>query len=112
MIFQFPLGEKAFKKSASRLLNISFEAYFSERETAATQRKTGVLRKRRWRLNTSPLLAAAVGTEDVSSFGYETFVGQVEGASFTVEAVFVPGASLVIHHIYAFTKTCDQRQEG
>lgn len=70
------------------------------------------MRKRRWRLNASPLLAGAVGTEDVSSFGYETFVGQVEGASFAVEAVFVPGASLVIHHIYALTKTWNQRKEG
>lgn len=70
------------------------------------------MRKHRWPLNTWSLLAGAVGTEDVSSFGYEPFVGQVERASFTVEAVFVPGHALVIHHIYALTETCNQRKEG
>lgn len=67
---------------------------------------------RRWWLKTWPLLAAAVGTEDVSSSADETLVGQVEGAPFAVEAILVPGASLVIHHIYAFTETWKQRKEG
>lgn len=59
----------------------------------------------------SSLLVGAVGTENVSSFGYELFVGQVEGASFAVEAVFMPGSSVVAHHIHAFTKTWSQRKE-
>lgn len=67
---------------------------------------------RRWRLKTWPLLAAAVGTEDVSPSAHEALVGQVEGAPFAVEAVLVPGAPLVVHHIYAFTETCAQRKEG
>lgn len=57
------------------------------------------------------LLVGAVGTEDVSPFGYEPFVGQVERASFAVEAVVMPGSSIVAHHIHAFTKTWSQRKE-
>lgn len=53
------------------------------------------------------LFVAAVSAEDVSSFGYETLVGQTEGAFLTVEAVFVPGAALVVHDVHSFTKTCD-----
>lgn len=74
------------------------------RVAAAAERKTGVLSP--W-----PLLAGAVCAEDVSSFGDEAFAGQVEGASFTVEAVFVPGASLVVHHVHAFTETWNQNQK-
>lgn len=55
----------------------------------------------------SPLLIAAIGAEDVFSLGYETLVGQTEGASLTVEAVFMPGAALIVHHIHPLTKTCD-----
>lgn len=55
----------------------------------------------------SSLFVAAFSAEDVSSFGYETLVGQTEGASLTVEAVFVPGAALIVHHVHSFTKTCD-----
>lgn len=58
------------------------------------------------------LLVGAVGAEDVSPFGHEAFVGQVEGASFAGEAVFVPGASLVVHHVHAFPETWSQRREG
>lgn len=54
----------------------------------------------------------AVGAEDVCPLGHEAFVGQVEGASLAVEAVFVPGASLVVDHVHAFTETCSQRREG
>lgn len=54
----------------------------------------------------------AVGTEDVSPFGDEAFVGQVEGAPFAVEAVFMPGSSFVAHHVHAFTETWSQRKEG
>lgn len=53
------------------------------------------------------LLVAAVGAEDVPPLGYETLVGQTEGASLTVEAVFMPGAALVVHHVHAFTEACD-----
>lgn len=55
----------------------------------------------------SALLVATVGAEDVSPLGDETLVGQTEGASLTVETVFVPGASLVVHHVHPFTETCD-----
>lgn len=68
-----------------------------------------------WRLEEArraALLVGAVGAEEVSPFGHEAFVGQVEGASFAVEAVFVPGASLVVHHVHAFTETWSQRREG
>ena len=51
------------------------------------------------------LLVSTVGAEDVLSLGYETLVGQTEGAFLTVEAVFVPGAALVVNYIHAFTKT-------
>lgn len=53
------------------------------------------------------LLVAAVRAEDVFPLRNETLVGQTEGASLTVEAVFVPGAALIIHHVHSFTKTCD-----
>lgn len=51
------------------------------------------------------LLVSTVGAKDVSSLGYETLVGQTEGAFLTVEAVFVPGAALIVHHVHTFTKT-------
>lgn len=53
------------------------------------------------------LLVGAVGAEDVSPFGDEALVGETEGASFTVEAVFVPDVALVVHHVHAFAKTCN-----
>lgn len=53
------------------------------------------------------LLVATVGAEDVFPIRHETLVGQTEGASLTVEAVFMPGAALVVHHVHSFTKTCD-----
>lgn len=53
------------------------------------------------------LLVGTVGAEDVSSLGYKRLVGQTEGASLAVEAVFVPGAVLVVHNVHSFTKTCD-----
>lgn len=53
------------------------------------------------------LLVATVGAEDVSSLGHELLVGQTQGASLTVEAVLVPGAALVVHHVHSFTETCD-----
>lgn len=57
--------------------------------------------------NSLSLLVSTVGAEDVSPLGYETLVGQTEGAFLTVEAVFVPRAALVVHHVHAFTETCD-----
>lgn len=36
------------------------------------------------------LLVATVGTEDIFAVGYKTLVGQTEGTSLAVEAVFVP----------------------
>lgn len=53
------------------------------------------------------LLVAAVAAQDVSPFGHEALVGQAEGAALAVEAVLVPGASLVAHHGHAFPETCD-----
>ena len=55
------------------------------------------------------LLVAAVSAEDVSFLGHKTLVGQTEGASLTVEAVFVPGAALVVHNVHAFTETWRDR---
>lgn len=51
------------------------------------------------------LLVTTGGAEDVVALGNETLVGQTEGASLTVEAVFVPGAALVVHHVHSFTET-------
>lgn len=53
------------------------------------------------------LLVAAVAAQDVPPLGHEALVGQAEGAPLAVEAVFVPGAALVVHHVDAFTETCD-----
>lgn len=53
------------------------------------------------------LLVAAVTAQDVFAFGHKALVGQAEGASLAVEAVFVPGAALIVHHIHSFTETCD-----
>lgn len=53
------------------------------------------------------LLVATVGAEDVLSFGHKALVGQTEGTSLAVKAVFMPGAALKVHNIYTFTKTCD-----
>lgn len=36
------------------------------------------------------LLVATVGTEDIFAIGYKALVGQTQGASLAVEAVFVP----------------------
>lgn len=58
-------------------------------------------------LFTAALLVATVGAEDVFAVCHESFVGQTEGASFTVKAVFVPRAALKSDDIYAFTKSCD-----
>lgn len=51
------------------------------------------------------LLVAAVGAEDVSAFGYKRLVGQTQGASLAVEAVFMPGAAFVGHDVHTFAKT-------
>lgn len=58
------------------------------------------------------LLVATVGAEDVFAVGHKSFVGQTEGAAFTVEAVLVPGAALERHHVYSFTKACDGVMAG
>lgn len=54
------------------------------------------------------LVVAAGGAEDVFSFGHEAFVGQTEGTFLAVEAIFMPGASLKVHNIHTFTKTCKE----
>lgn len=53
------------------------------------------------------LLVCTVRAEDVFSFGHKTLVGQTEGAFLTVEAVLMPGAALIVHHVHTFTETCD-----
>lgn len=57
------------------------------------------------------LLVVTVRAEDVSSFGHKSFVGQTEGASLAVEAIFVPCAALKVHNIHTFTKTWKKHRE-
>lgn len=49
----------------------------------------------------------AVRAVDVISADDEALVGQREAALLAVEAVFVPGVALVVHHVCAMTKACD-----
>lgn len=51
------------------------------------------------------LLVGTVGAEDVPPFGHEALVGQVEATLLAVEAVLVPGAALVVHHVHTFAET-------
>lgn len=51
------------------------------------------------------LLVGTVGAEDVPPFGHKALVGQVEATLLAVEAVLVPGAALVVHHVHTFAET-------
>lgn len=52
-------------------------------------------------------LLGTVGAVDVISTDDKALVGQREGALLAVEAVLMPGVSLVVHHIGAVAKPCD-----
>lgn len=78
----------------------------AETETLSLKKKEG----RKTKANIQ-LLVATVATEDIFAIGYKTFVGQTEGASLAVEAVFMPWAALVVHNIDTFTETCKRGKD-
>lgn len=52
-------------------------------------------------------LLSTVRAIDVLSVDDEALVGQGEGAFLAIEAVLVPGVTLVVHHVGPMAKPCD-----
>lgn len=57
-------------------------------------------------------LLSTVGAINVLSIDDKALVGQGEGALLAVEAVLMPGQSLIVDHIGAVAKPCTETHEG
>lgn len=57
-------------------------------------------------------LLSTVGAINVLSVDDKALVGQGEGALLAIEAVLVPGESLIVDHIGAVAKPCTETHEG